>query len=35
MNEEEILIIFKGEDKTKEVEYYSEVNNKKNKCKIF
>ncbi len=29
MDEEEVLIILKGEDKTKEVEYYSEVNNKK------
>ena len=35
MNEEEILIILKGEDKTKEVEYYSEVNNKKINVKFF
>ena len=35
MNEEQILIILKGEDKTKEVEYYSEVNNKKISIKFL
>ena len=29
MNEEEILIVLKGQDKTKEIEYFSENNNGK------
>ena len=29
MDEEKVLVIIKGEDKTKEIEYLSENNNKK------
>ena len=35
MNEEEVLIILKGEDKTKEIESYSEINNEKISVKFL
>ena len=35
MDEEKILVIIKGEDKTKEIEYLSENNNKKINVKFY
>ncbi len=35
MNEEKILIILKGEDKTKDIEYFSKLNNKKIEIKFY
>lgn len=35
MNEEEVLIILKGEDKTKEIEWYSETNSEKISIKFI
>ena len=35
MNEEEILIVLKGQDKTKEIEYFSENNNGKITVKFY
>lgn len=35
MDEEKVLIILKGEDKTKEIEYYSEINDEKINIKFF
>ena len=35
MDEEKVLVIIKGEDKTKEIEYLSENNNKKINVKFY